>query len=191
MPAITFADIKDRFEAQSVWRHCRRADSQEHHLPGSLDGKKTIIRDVNNATNAIVPTADNMNGNFSITESDHSHQQSVYTHTPFASNASIGPVSTVAKNMSALLLLWPAGSTGGTEDLWHARASEFQRVRRQVRSRSFRGRDHLFARVYINKYKHAPTYDREKSAYGGAWLSGARTKWVGCRLHMRSSRRRW
>ena len=76
--------------------------------------QKTIIRSVNNASNAIVPTADNMNGNFSITNPT-TVINNPFTHTPFASNASIGPVSTVAKNMSALLPLWPAGSTGGTK----------------------------------------------------------------------------
>ena len=99
--------------------------------------QKTIIRSVNNATNAIVPTADNMNGNFSIYNAIRPATSSTnpFTHVAFASNASIGPIDPVAvRYRQAAAALTRAGSTSGSVTYRHADPAEFRRVHRAVRS---------------------------------------------------------
>jgi Carboxypeptidase regulatory-like domain len=120
--------------------------------------QKTIIRSVNNATNAIVPTADNMQGNFSITNPT-TVINNPYTHTPYASNASIGPVDPVAQKLAALLPLWPAGSAGGSKTFGTPLQQDFNEYIARF-DQTLRGqKDHLFGRFYLNRYKHAPSYD--------------------------------
>jgi hypothetical protein len=119
--------------------------------------QKTIIRTVNNATNAIVPTVDNMQGDFSITN-PNTVINNPFTHTPYTSNASIGPVDPVAAAMSKLLPLWPAGSTGGTKTFGTPLRQNFDEYIARF-DQILRGQDHLFGRFYLNRYKHAPSYD--------------------------------
>jgi len=119
--------------------------------------QKTIIRSVNNATNAIVPTVDNMNGNFSLTNPTTTIINPL-THVPYASNASIGPIDPVALNMSKLLPLPPAGSTSGAVTFGTPVQQNFDEYIARF-DQVFRGQDRLFARFYLNTYKHAPTYD--------------------------------
>jgi hypothetical protein len=119
--------------------------------------QKTIIRSVNNATNAIVPTVDNMNGNFSLTNPT-TVITNPFTHTPYASNASIGPIDPVALSMSKLLPLPAAGSTNGSVTFGTPLQQNFEEYFARV-DQVFRGQDRLFGRFYLNKYHHAPTYD--------------------------------
>ncbi len=119
--------------------------------------QKTIIRSVNNATNAIVPTADNMNGDFSFTNPT-TVINNPFTHTPYASNASIGPIDPVAINMAKLLPVLPAGSTNGSVTFGTPLQQNFDEYFTRF-DQVFRGQDRLFARVYLNRYSHAPTYD--------------------------------
>lgn len=119
--------------------------------------QKTIVRSVNNASNAIVPTADNMNGNFSITNPTTTITNP-FTHVAYSSNASIGPVDPVAVAMSKLLPLWPAGSTGGTVTFGTPVQQNFDEYIARF-DQVLRGQDRLFGRFYLNRYTHAPTYD--------------------------------
>jgi hypothetical protein len=119
--------------------------------------QKTIIRSVNNATNAIVPTADNLNGNFSLTNSKTTITNP-FTHTPYASNASIGPLDPVSLNMAKLLPVRPAGSTSGSVTFGTPLQQNFDEYIARV-DQVLRGQDRLFGRFYMNRYKHAPTYD--------------------------------
>jgi Carboxypeptidase regulatory-like domain len=119
--------------------------------------QKTIIRSVNNATNAIVPTVDNMNGDFSLTNPTTTINNP-FTHVPYASNAAIGPVDPVAINMSKLLPLRPAGSTNGSVTFGTPLQQNFDEYIAKF-DQVFRGQDRLFGRFYLNKYRHAPTYD--------------------------------
>jgi hypothetical protein len=116
--------------------------------------QKTIVRSVNNASNATIPTPANLTGNFSSVSTPIMNP---FTHTPFASNANIGPLSTVALNMAKLLPTSSASSSGfvtyGTPlqqnfDEYIARVDQ-----------TLRGQDRLFGRFYLNRYHHAPTYD--------------------------------
>jgi hypothetical protein len=119
--------------------------------------QKTIIRSVNNATNAIVPTADNLNGDFSLTNPT-TVITNPFTHVPYASNASIGPLDPVALNMAKLLPVRPAGSTSGSVTFGTPLQQNFDEYIARV-DQVFRGQDRLFGRFYLNKYHHAPTYD--------------------------------
>lgn len=119
--------------------------------------QKTIIRSVNNATNAIVPTADNMNGNFSLTNPT-TKITNPFTHVAYASNASIGPIDPVAVNMAKLLPVRPAGSTSGVVTFGTPLQQNFDEYIGRF-DQVFRGQDRLFGRFYLNRYKHAPTYD--------------------------------
>ena len=60
--------------------------------------------------------------------------------------------------LAKLLPLWPAGSTGGTKTFGTPVQENFDEYAGRF-DQVLRGQDHLFARVYINKYKHAPTFD--------------------------------
>jgi hypothetical protein len=119
--------------------------------------QKTIIRSVNNATNAIVPTADNLNGNFSLTNPT-TVITNPFTHVPYASNASIGPIDPVALNMAKLLPIPAAGSTSGSVTFGTPLQQNFDEYIARF-DQVLRGQDRLFGRFYLNKYHHAPTYD--------------------------------
>jgi hypothetical protein len=120
--------------------------------------QKTIIRDINNATNAVVPTADNMNGNFSITNPTTAISNP-YTHTLIGgNNANIGTPSPVSVAMAKLLPIWPAGSKGGSVTYGTPLQQNFEEYIARV-DQVFHGQNRLFGRFYLNKYQHAPTYD--------------------------------
>ncbi|HEV2486771.1 MAG TPA: carboxypeptidase regulatory-like domain-containing protein [Terracidiphilus sp.] len=119
--------------------------------------QKTIVRTVNNASNAIVPTADNMNGNFSITNPT-TIIMNPFTHVPYANNASIGPVDPVAVSMSKLLPIWPAGSPGGSVTFGTPSQADFNEYVARF-DQVLRGQDRLFGRFYLDRYVHAPAYD--------------------------------
>jgi hypothetical protein len=152
-----FADIKDALKRNqfggTVGGPIRRNSSFIF-----FGWQKTIIRNINNASSAIVPTADNMQGNFSITNPT-TVINNPFTHTPYANNASIGPVDPVAVNLAKLLPLWPAGSAGGTKTFGTPLQQNFDEYIARF-DQSLRGqKDHLFGRFYLNRYKHAPSYD--------------------------------
>ena len=119
--------------------------------------QKTIIRSVNNATNAIVPTADNLNGDFSLTNPT-TVITNPFTHVPYASNASIGPIDPVALNMAKLLPIRPAGSTSGFVTFGTPLQQDFNEYIARF-DQVVHGEDRLFGRFYLNRYQHAPAYD--------------------------------
>lgn len=119
--------------------------------------QKTIIRSVNNASNAIVPTADNLNGNFSLTNPTTTITNP-FTHTPYASNASIGPLDPVALNMAKLLPVRPAGSTSGSVTFGTPLQQDFNEYIAKF-DQVIHSQDRIFARFYLNRYVHAPSYD--------------------------------
>ena len=170
-----FADIKDPLK-RNQFGGTVGGPIHKNTTFGFFGWQKTIIRSVNNATNAIVPTMDNMSGNFSISNPT-TVINNPSTHTPFASNASIGPVSTVAQNMAKLLPLWPAGSTGGTKTFGTPVQENFDEYAAKV-DQVFRGQDHLFGRVYLNKYHHAPTYDGKNLLTAGPGSTVLAQNWA-------------
>ena len=119
--------------------------------------QKTIIRSVNNASNAIVPTVDNLNGNFSLTNPT-TVITNPFTHVPYASNASIGPIDPVAVNMAKLLPVAPAGSTSGVVTFGTPLQQDFNEYIARV-DQVLGGQDRLFGRFYLNRYQHAPSFD--------------------------------
>jgi hypothetical protein len=118
----------------------------------------TRIRSANNATNAILPLAANLAGDFTVcgkppcpTVIDPS------TGLPFPDQSHIGPISTVATNMAQLLPISQEDATGQVTFATPLKQDFNEYIGRfdQV----IRKQDRLFARVYIDKYKHGVTYD--------------------------------
>ena len=125
----------------------------------------TRVRSVNNASNAIVPTAANMNGDFSnystVNAANPKHKVVTIidptTGKPFPNQASIGPINPVAVAMSKLLPISQAAADGSVTFATPVKQDFNEYVARfdQV----VRGQDRLFARFYLNRYVHAPSYD--------------------------------
>jgi hypothetical protein len=117
--------------------------------------QKTILRNVNNATNANIPTTAELTGDF--TNSGLAPiLQNPYTHAPLTTPNVIPSnlIDPVAINMAKLLPVSSISAvTYGTPvqqnfDEYVARVDQV-----------FRGQDRLFGRFYLDRYKHAPTYD--------------------------------
>jgi len=131
--------------------------------------QKTILRDVNNATNAVIPTAANVTGDFSnyltagatnplsggktVTLQNPWYRQALTNNT----NNIASLLDPVAVAMTKLMPISSASSSGfvtyGTPvqenfDEYLARVDQI-----------FHGQNRLFGRAYFDKYKHAPTYD--------------------------------
>ena len=138
--------------------------------------QKTIIRSANNATNAIVPTADNLNGNFSLTNPT-AKIVNPFTHQQYASNASIGPIDPVAVAMAKLLPVPPAGSTSGSVTFSTPIQQNFDEYIARV-DQVLRGQDRLFGRLYLNKYHHAPTYDGKNLLTAGPGSTVQTQNWA-------------
>jgi len=138
--------------------------------------QKTIIRSVNNATNAIVPTADNLNGNFSLTNPT-TVITNPFTHVPYASNASIGPIDPVALNMAKLLPVPAAGSTSGVVTFGTPLQQNFDEYIARV-DQVLRGQNRLFGRFYLNKYHHAPTFDGKNLLTAGPGSTVNAQNWL-------------
>ena len=126
----------------------------------------TRVRTSNNATNAIVPTAANLAGDFSAylnANSPANPKKKVVvikdptTGLPFADYSHIGPISPVALNFAKLLPISQAGPDGSVTFATPNNQNFDEYVGRfdQV----VRGQDRLFFRFYIDKYVHAPPYD--------------------------------
>jgi len=138
--------------------------------------QKTIIRSVNNATNAIVPTQDNLNGNFSLTNPT-TVITNPFTHVPYASNASIGPIDPVALNIAKLLPVLPAGSANGSVTFGTPLQQNFDEYIAKV-EQVFHGQNRLFGRFYLNKYKHAPTFDGKNLLTAGPGSTVQTQNWA-------------
>ncbi len=138
--------------------------------------QKTIIRSVNNASNAIVPTADNLNGDFSHTNPT-TKITNPFTHVAYASNASIGPIDPVALNMAKLLPVLPAGSANGSVTFGTPLQQDFNEYIVRF-DQVVRGQDRLFGRFYMNTYKHAPTYDGKNLLTAGPGSTVRAQNWA-------------
>src|SRR5579863_43770 len=138
--------------------------------------QKTIIRSANNATNAIVPTADNLNGDFSLTNPTTTIKNP-FTHAAYASNASIGPIDPVALAMAKLLPVPAAGSASGSVTYSTPIQENFDEYIARV-DQVFRGQDRLFGRLYLNKYHHAPTYDGKNLLTAGPGSTVQTQNWA-------------
>lgn len=135
----------------------------------SFGWQKTIIRSVNNATNATIPTAANVTGDFSnyltagptnplsggktVTLQNPWYRQALTNNT----NNIASLLDPVAVAMTKLMPISSASSSGfityGTPlqqnyDEYLARVDQV-----------IHGQNRLFGRVYIDRYKHAPTFD--------------------------------
>jgi type 1 fimbria pilin len=138
--------------------------------------QKTIIRSQNNGTNAIVPTADNLNGDFSLTNPSTTITNP-FTHVAYANNASIGPIDPVALNIAKLLPVLPAGSANSSQTFPTPLQQDFNEYVARI-DQVFRGQDRLFGRFYMNRYHHAPTYDGKNLLTAGPGSTVVSQNWA-------------
>ncbi len=132
--------------------------------------QKTIVRSQNNASNATVPIPANLTGDFTnyltanaannpLGNKTATLSQYPFDHSALATNNVVpsNEIDKVALAMAKLLPISSASSSGfvtyGTplQQNFDEYIARFDQV--------FRGQDRLFGRFYLNRYKHAPTYD--------------------------------
>ena len=114
----------------------------------------TRVRSVNNASNAVVPTPLELQGNF--TQSGHTVNDPS-TGKPYPDQSNVGPLSEVALNMAKLLPISQADAHGNVTYATPVRQDFNEYVARF--DQTLRTQDHLYARAYLDRYVHAPTYD--------------------------------
>lgn len=135
--------------------------------------QRTIIRSINNAGNAVIPLAKNLTGDFTNYLQGNSTNptnplgnnatvtitQYPFDHSALAQNnvIPIAQLDPVALAMTKLMPISSASSNGtvtyGTP-LQQDYAEYIARV-----DQNFHNGDRLFGRFYMNRYKHAPTFD--------------------------------
>jgi len=129
--------------------------------------QKTIIRDVNNATNATIPIPQNLTGDFTnyltlgptnpLTKTV-TISQNPWTHAALANNNMLpGLIDSVALNMVKLLPM-ASETANGTVTYGTPIQQNFDEYIARY-DQDFRSGNHIFGRFYLNKYHHAPTYD--------------------------------
>ena len=127
----------------------------------------TRLRTQNNASNAIIPTAANLTGNFSayLNAADPANPKKKVvtindpsTGTPFAGNMiPSGSISQVALNFAKFLPISQAGPDGRVTFATPNQQNFNEYVARF--DQTLRGQDRLFARFYLDRFVHAPSFD--------------------------------
>jgi hypothetical protein len=132
--------------------------------------QKTIVRSINNASNAVVPLPQNITGDFTnyltagaannpLGSKTATLTGNPWTHTPFAQTNVIPSnlIDPVALNMVKTLPISSASASGSVTFGTPVQQNFNEYVARF--DQTLRGQDRLFGRFYYNKYTHAPTYD--------------------------------
>jgi hypothetical protein len=132
--------------------------------------QKTIVRSVNNASNATIPLPQNLNGDFTnyltagaannpLGSKTATLTGNPWTHTPFTQTNVIPTnlLDPVALNMTKLLPVSSATANGSVTYGTPNRQNFDEYVARF--DQTIRGQDRLFGRFYYNRFNHAPTYD--------------------------------
>ena len=133
--------------------------------------QKTILRSKNNATNATIPIPQNLTGDFTnyLTPGGSSNPlpngqtrtltQDPWDHSALAKN-NVFPSNLIDKVSLNMLKLFPLSSESASgfvtystpiQENFDEYIARFDQV--------FHGQDRLFGRFYLDRYKHAPTYD--------------------------------
>ncbi|HZP04402.1 MAG TPA: carboxypeptidase regulatory-like domain-containing protein [Terracidiphilus sp.] len=134
--------------------------------------QKTIIRSVNNASNAIIPIAANLNGDFTnyltpngttnplsggktatVTQYPFTHQ--AFTTPNMIPKADLDPVALAI----AQKLPISSATANGTVTYGTPIQQNFDEYVARYDQTLRHGQDRIMGRFYLNKYHHAPTYD--------------------------------
>ena len=132
--------------------------------------QKTMIRTINNSTNAYVPIAQNLTGDFTnyltagaannpLGNKTVTLTGDPWNHTPFATTNVIPSslLDPVALNMTKLLPISSASANGFVTYGTPAHEDFNEYIARF--DQAFKNGNHLFGRFYIDRYTHLPTYD--------------------------------
>jgi hypothetical protein len=150
--------------------------------------QKTIIRSANSASQATVPLAQNLTGDFTnyLAVGANNPAGKVvaltgnpYTHTPFAQPNVIPSnlLDPVALNMTKLFPIASASANGTVTYSTPLKQNFDEYVARF--DQTLRGQDRLFGRFYMNKYVHAPTYDGKNILTVGPGSTVLAQNWAG------------
>ena len=135
----------------------------------SFGWQKTILRDVNNATNAVIPTAANVTGDFSnyLTAGPTnplSGGKTVTLQNPWYRQALTNNTNNIASLLDpvavAMTKLFPISSATASGFVTYGTPVQenFDEYLARV-DQVIHGQNRLFGRYYYDRYKHAPTYD--------------------------------
>ncbi len=146
--------------------------------------QKTILRSANNATNATIPLAANLTGDFTnyTTVGPSNPKGKVvtitnpFTHTPYADYSNIGPLDPVALAMTKLMPISSANASGFVTYSTPIQQNFDEYIVRV--DQVFRGEDRLFGRFYLDRYHHAPTYDGKDILTDGPGSTVQTQNWV-------------
>lgn len=136
----------------------------------------TRLRTQNNASNAVIPTAANLNGDFSAYLNANSPANPLHkvvlindpsTGTPFAGNIiPSNQISSVATSFAKYLPVSQAGPDGSVTFATPNQQNLNEYVARV--DQTVRGQDRLYARFYLDRFVHAPSFDGKNILTVGA-----------------------
>jgi len=132
--------------------------------------QRTIVRSINNATNAVIPLPQNLTGDFTnyltanptnplANKATVTISQYPFDHSALAQN-NIIPIADIDPVALAMAKLMPisSASSNGTVTYGTPLKQDYAEYIGRV-DYNFHNGDHLFGHYYMNRYKHAPTYD--------------------------------
>ncbi len=119
--------------------------------------QRTIIRSINNAGQSIIPLPQNLTGDF--TNSSVKITQYPFDHSLLAT-PNIIPMADLDPVALAMTKLMPISTetSNGTVTYGTPLKQDYAEYIARV-DQNFHNGDHLFGHFYMNRYKHAPTYD--------------------------------
>ena len=132
--------------------------------------QRTMVRSINNASNAVIPLAQNLTGDFTnyltagaknplANNATVTISQYPFDHSALAQN-NIIPLADIDPVALAMAKLMPisSASSNGTVTYGTPLKQDYAEYIARV-DQNFHNGDHLFGHFYMNRYKHAPTYD--------------------------------
>jgi len=153
--------------------------------------QRTIVRSVNNSTNAIIPIPQNLTGDFTNYATANAannplpkNTTAIMTQYPFdystlAQNNVVpqGDIDSVALAMTKLMPISSESSNGSVTYGTPLRQDYYEYIARL--DENFHNGDHLSGHLYINDYKHAPTYDGKNILTVGPGSTVNSMSWAG------------
>ncbi len=153
--------------------------------------QKTIVRSVNNASNAIIPLPQNLTGDFTNYGTANTannplpkNTTATMTQYPFDYSALAQPnmvpsgdIDSVALAMTKLMPI-SSESANGTVTYGTPLQQDYNEYIARI-DHNFHNGDHLSGHFYMNRYKHAPTYDGKNILTVGPGSTVNSQSWAG------------
>ena len=152
--------------------------------------QKTIVRSINNSSNAVIPIAQNLTGDFTnyLTAGSKNPlgnnatvtiNQYPFDHSALAQNNMI-PLADLDPVALAMTKLMPISSASSNGTITYGTPLQQDYVEYIARvDQNFHNGDHLSGHFYMNRYKHAPTYDGKNILTVGPGSTVNSQNWAG------------